>query len=238
MALAIAIGGFAAILWVVLPGRHGEGVPGEGRRQSADDPAFARRVWETSVKRGEISRLTLLDRLYAESPDGTLTAMDPGTGKVDWTFRTDAGTTFDWAPVIAPEVPAEILRLEAEIQEISKQMEQKLKGPETPETTLLLKKCRNLQERLEFAKERDHVYALCRQTLYCLNRSTGALKWTVQLSFAPSGPPCAIRNYLFVPDRGQVSVRVLGRTTASHEEIAGTRRLIAALQQHLLALQR
>src|SRR6185436_13702305 len=132
MALAIAIGGFAAILWVVLPGRHGEGVPGEGRRQSADDPAFARRVWESPVGRGEISRLTLLDRLYAESPDGTLTAMDPGTGKVDWTFRTDAGSTFDYAPLIAPEVPAEILRLEAEIQEISKQMEQNLKGPETP----------------------------------------------------------------------------------------------------------
>ena len=33
-------------------------------------------------------------------------------------------------------------------------------------------------------------------------------------------------------------MRVLGRTTTEHDEVVGTRRLIVALQQHLLALQR
>ena len=47
-----------------------------------------------------------------------------------------------------------------------------------------------------------------------------------------------LERHTFLERFGQVSVRVLGRTTASREEIAGTRRLIAALQQHLLALQR
>jgi len=47
-----------------------------------------------------------------------------------------------------------------------------------------------------------------------------------------------LERHTFLERFGQVSVRVLGRTTASREEIAGTRRLIAALQQHLLAMQR
>jgi hypothetical protein len=47
-----------------------------------------------------------------------------------------------------------------------------------------------------------------------------------------------LERHAFLERFGQVTVRVLGRTTTEHHELAGTRRLIVALQQHLLALQR
>jgi hypothetical protein len=44
-------------------------------------------------------------------------------------------------------------------------------------------------------------------------------------------------RHSFLERFGQVTVRVLGRATAEPDELAGTRRLMVALQRYLLALQ-
>ncbi|MDA0158946.1 excisionase family DNA-binding protein [Solirubrobacter ginsenosidimutans] len=46
-----------------------------------------------------------------------------------------------------------------------------------------------------------------------------------------------LERHTFLERFGQVTVRVLSRATAEPDELAGTRRLMAALQRHLLALQ-
>jgi outer membrane protein assembly factor BamB len=214
VALAMAIGGFAAILWLVLPKAPGSspdgGTPAEGRGRSDGDPAFTRKVWECPLPDPGISRLTLLDRLYVEGSDGALAALDRKTGQAAWTFRVDAGTPLDAPPVICDEVLAEEESLEVELAALGRKIDETLGAKGVgPETQALQKRRNGVRERLRVCKFGDNLYVVSRQVLYCLDRASGALKWTQRLSFVPSGPPAAIRTHLFVPDAAAARVHVL-----------------------------
>ena len=188
LALAMAIGGFAAILWIVLPTLSGPApdgaTPGEGKGRRDDDPAFARKVWECRLSHLDVSRLTLLDRLYVELSDGTLAALDRKTGQAAWTFRSDGGTPLDAPPVIAQEVLTEIGFLQDQLRTLSAQIDEQLKttGPGT-ETHALQKKRNWTRERLRVCEHGDNLYFVSRKVLSCLDRANGALKWTRKLSF-------------------------------------------------------
>jgi len=214
LALAMAIGGFAAILWLVLPqvpGASPDGAtPGEGRGRSDGDPAFARKLWECALPNPDIARLTLLDRPYVELSDGTLAALDRRTGRAAWTFRTDGGTRLDAPPVIAQELLTEIDGLQLQLKTLSAQIDEQLKTTGPGAETQALQKRRNwIRERLRVCEFGDNIYFVSRQVLHCLDRSNGALKWTRRLLFVPSGPPFAIRTHLFVPEAAQAQVHVL-----------------------------
>ncbi|HVE39511.1 MAG TPA: PQQ-binding-like beta-propeller repeat protein [Planctomycetota bacterium] len=207
VALAMAIAGFLSILWIVLPTGA---TPGEGRGQGDGDPAFARKVWEFPFSHAGISRLTLLDRLYVEGSDGTLAALERSSGQAAWIFRSDGGAPLDVPPVIVPELLTEIDALQLELRALSTQLDEKLKTTGPGNETQALQKRRNwVRERLRVCQQQDNVYLVSRQVLYCLDRPNGALKWTQRLSFAPSGPPAAIRGYLFMPDAAGARVHAL-----------------------------
>jgi PQQ-like domain len=209
LALAMAIGGFAAILWIVLPKISGP-APGEGKGRRDDDPAFARKVWESRLSQLDASRVTLLDRLYVELSDGTLAALDRKTGQAAWTFRSEGATPLDAPPVISQENLTEIGFLQNQLRTLSAQIDEQLKTTGPGNETQALQKKRNwTRERLRFCEHGDNLYFVSRQVLSCLDRASGALKWTRKLAFAPSGPPLAIRNYLFVPEAAKARVHVL-----------------------------
>jgi outer membrane protein assembly factor BamB len=214
LALAMAIGGFTAILWIVLPKPPGSApdaaTSGEDRGRRDEDPAFTRKVWEGPLSHREITRLTPLDRLYVEGADGTLTALDRRTGQSAWIFQSDRATPLDWPPVISEGVVTDRDALQLELRALDKKIEDQLAatGP-GPETQALQKRRNGARERLRVCELGDNLYFSSRQVLYCLDRASGALKWTQRLTFVPSGPPFAIRCFLFVPDAAGARVHVL-----------------------------
>jgi outer membrane protein assembly factor BamB len=196
-ALAVSLVVFASILWVILPrqGRPGQGAP------------FLQPRWETATNRQEISRMTLaVARVYVETPDHFLLAIDRFTGRILWTQRIATPTPPDWPPVEAQGVADEIVHLDGALQEI----ERRLANPPPDQERLELERKRaEVLERRRFAEAGDNVYVVSGQALSCIDRATGALRWTRGLAFKPSAQPVAIRNYVFVTDGAAGRVRAL-----------------------------
>jgi outer membrane protein assembly factor BamB len=176
--------------------------PGEGAVADAvRGLPFKHVEWEYKFNDKPISRLTLAgDQLLIETPDNRVLAMDRFNGKTQWIFKIHTETPLDWAPVVAEGVPEEIRQLEDDMRLVNRQIDDKLKelGP-GKETQALQKKRNELKERLRVAAFGDNVYFISRQTIYCLDRISGGLRWTHRLTFVPAARPFAIRNYVFVP---------------------------------------
>lgn len=157
--------------------------------------------WEYKFNNKQISRLTLAgSHLFVETPENQVIAMDRFTGKTEWIHKVDSDTPLDWPPVVAHGAPEEIIALENQLRLIARQIDDKLKEHGVgPETIKLQKKRQEIREKLRVAAFGDNVYFISRQTLYCLDRLSGNLRWTHRLKFVPSAQPFAIRNYVFIP---------------------------------------
>ncbi len=176
--------------------------PGENAVSAAVDLLpFKHREWEYKFNNKQIARLTLAgDHLYIETPDNRVLAMDRFTGRTSWIFKIETDTPLDWPPVVAEGVPEEIRQLEADLQLVNHQINDKLKEVGVgKETQNLQKKRAEIRERLRVAAFGDNVYFISRQVLYCLDRLQGGLRWTHRLTFVPGAQPFAIRNYVFIP---------------------------------------
>lgn len=210
LGLAAALAGFAAALGVILPVRPSALPSGEGRGQAQPDLKFARIEWELQTK-GEVVRTTATnDQLFVEMRDGVMNALDRFTGKLEWTLQIAGGSLPDWPPVVAQAVPEDIRQLEADLrrvgQDIDRTLQEKGVGPESQG---LQKRRNTIRERLRVAEHGDNVYVVARGSVICIGRKSGALKWTNQPAFTPSGPPFAIRDYLFVPEAARARVHAL-----------------------------
>jgi outer membrane protein assembly factor BamB len=162
---------------------------------------FKEEVWRFKFNDKRIARMTLSgDQLFVETPDHRVLAMDRFNGRIQWIFKIDTETPLDWAPVVAEGVPEEIRQLEDSLRLVNRQIDDKLKEKGPGEETQKLQKKRNeFRERLRVAAFGDNVYFISRQTLYCLDRVSGGLRWTNRLPFVPGAQPYAIRSFVFVP---------------------------------------
>jgi len=211
IALAASLAGFAAVVWVILPGPSSDARIGRDQDGKRGDLKFAQVQWERETKGREITRTTLSSRqLFFETRDGLVNALDRFTGTPEWVHQLPGGSPPDWPPAVAQGVAEEIQQLEADLKLATRKLDQTLqeKGP-GPEVQALQRKRNEIRERIRVAGLGDNVYLLSRQVLSCVSRTTGALLWTNRLAFVPSGPPFAIRGFLFVPEASAGRLRVL-----------------------------
>ena len=189
-ALAVAIAAFAAIVWIILPGT--------GKKQTPATRSTLQVAWETETNRPQVNRLTVIgNRLYAETPDAAVIAIDRLTGQTTWTFRVEAGTPLDWPPVSADRVPQDILSVRDYLAALERQLAAE---PSLEERPTLLQKRENARERLRWLEGADNVYLVSRQVLYAVGRKDGELRWSRILSFVPTGRPSANPNEIYVPE--------------------------------------
>ena len=191
--------------------------------------------WEYKFSNRRISRLTQAgDQLYVETPDSAVLAMDRYSGRTQWIFKVDTLTPLDWAPVVAAGVPEEIRQLQADLTQVNRQIDDKLKELGVGKETQTLQKKRNeLRERLRVAAFGDNVYFISHQVLYCLDRISGGLRWTHRLGFVPSARPFAVRNYVFVPGADLARVWVLD-VDKKGQEITSYKTSIAARENQVM----
>ncbi len=157
--------------------------------------------WEYRFSDREIARMTLEgSQLFIETPDNYVIAMDRFNGKVDWIHKVLTDTPLDWAPVVAHGVPEEKRKLEAELLQVNRQIDDVMKEKGVgPETQKVQQKRNEIRERLRVAAFGDNCYFISRQVIYCLDRLSGTLRWSRRLGFIPGARPFAVRNYVFIP---------------------------------------
>jgi len=233
LALLVALGSLAACYGEQISGaQYSDGAfvddtgdPGENSVVSeVRSLPFKHVQWEHKFSDRQISRLTMGgDHLYIETPENQVVAMNRFTGETSWIFKVELDTPLDWPPVVAHGVSEEIRQIEADLFLVNRQIDDKLKDVGVGKETQSLQKKRNeIRERLRVAAFGDNVYFISGQTVYCLDRQRGGLRWTHRMDFIPSARPFAIRNYIFVPgvDRARVwalDVEKKGSEVASYK---------------------
>lgn len=167
--------------------------------------------WEYKLNRHQIRRMSMAgNHLYAETPTHEVIAFDRFAGEVKWMYKVDTDTDPDFPPVVADGVPEKIRALEKDLFEINRKIEDVLKekGP-GEETQKLQNERAKKREDLREAQFGDNTYVVSRQTLYCLDRESGYLRWSRRLDFAPSAQPFATQFYIFLPSAEKSRVYAL-----------------------------
>lgn len=172
---------------------------------------FKHLEWEYKLSRHKIRRLSASGNLlFVETPTHEVVAIDRFVGEVKWIYKIDTDTPLDFPPISAHGVPEMILKLEKDLFAINRELDQIIKergyGKESQEKQ---KERSEKREAIKVAQFGDNVYFLSRQVLYCVDRTSGTLRWTRRLDFVPSTQPFATQFYVFVGAADHSRVYVL-----------------------------
>ncbi len=170
---------------------------------------FKQKLWDYRIPGERIARVTLQsDHLFVETESLKLYAVDRRSGRISWVHMIDTNTPLDYPPVIAQGVPEEIARLTKDLQDVSAQVEAMKDKKDVDREALkkIRQKRKDVAEQLRISHDNDNVYAITRDTLFCIDRGGGALLWRRRLPFVSGTAPFAIRTNVFVPsvDRERV----------------------------------
>ncbi len=153
--------------------------------------------WDVAINGHRISRVTLRgDHLYVETRDYWLYAVEAGTGITKWAL--DVTRPLQFPPTVVHGLDDQLAAGKASIENIKQKLEAAKQAGDREASGKLESDLKDAKNRLVTLQDKDAVYFMSQDVLWCLDRRHGVVLWKKPLAYPPSTPAFATADYIFV----------------------------------------
>lgn len=153
--------------------------------------------WDVAINGHRIARVSLRgDFLYVETRDYWLYAIEASSGITKWAL--DHQRPLQFPPTVVDGLSESINAQLALIANIQSKLEEARQVSDKEATAKLDSELRDAKNRLTVLQDKDVVYFMCQDVLWCLDRPHGVVLWKKPLAYPPSTPAFATSDHVFV----------------------------------------
>ncbi len=161
------------------------------------DSPFKEVLWDVAINGHRIARVTLRgDHVYVETRDYWLYAIEAKTGITKWAL--DVTRPIQFPPTVVHGLDDAMAAQRALIANIQEKVGLAKEAGDKEAVTKLEQDLKDGKNRLETLMDKDVVYFMSQDVLWCLDRRHGVILWKKPLAYPPSTAAFATPDTIFL----------------------------------------